>query len=150
MAVDANVIILERVREELRKGKDAQYTPIEEGYSKAFTAIFDGHVTSIRRRRRAFCNLEPGLVKGFGITLMVGLGYFARHRRVGDSCISTNFGFLFRNPKTHQRLTLQKENIDHGDFFTAQKIDFIGKRTYLLRAFTSAFLSDFLQLYAFR
>jgi protein-export membrane protein SecD len=71
MAVDANVIILERVREELRKGKDA-HTAIDEGYSKAFTAIFDGHVTAIVA---AICLLQfgTGPVKGFGITLLFGL-----------------------------------------------------------------------------
>jgi hypothetical protein len=71
MAVDANVIILERVREELRKGKDARAS-IEEGYSKAFTAIFDGHVTAIVA---AVCLLQfgTGPVKGFGITLLFGL-----------------------------------------------------------------------------
>ncbi len=71
MAVDANVIILERVREELRKGKDAR-TSVDEGYSKAFTAIFDGHVTAIVA---AICLLQfgTGPVKGFGITLLFGL-----------------------------------------------------------------------------
>ncbi len=71
MAVDANVIILERVREELRKGKDIKYA-IEEGYEKAFTAIFDGHVTSILAAAFLF-QFGTGPVKGFGITLMVGL-----------------------------------------------------------------------------
>jgi protein-export membrane protein SecD len=71
MAVDANVIILERVREELRKGKDAR-TSVDEGYSKAFSAIFDGHVTAIVA---AVCLLQfgTGPVKGFGVTLLFGL-----------------------------------------------------------------------------
>ncbi len=71
MAVDANVIILERVREELRKGKDVKFA-IEEGYSKAFTAIFDGHVTSILAAAFLF-QFGTGPVKGFGVTLMIGL-----------------------------------------------------------------------------
>jgi len=71
MAVDANAIILERVREELRKGKDVS-TAIHEGYDKAFTAIFDGHMTSILSAAFLF-QFGTGPVKGFGVTLMIGL-----------------------------------------------------------------------------
>ena len=46
MAVDANVLILERIREELSKGKQVKYA-VEEGYNKAFTAILDGNLTTI-------------------------------------------------------------------------------------------------------
>lgn len=72
MAVDANVIILERIREELRKGKDVKYA-IEEGYAKAFTAILDGNITTILAAMFLF-QFGTGPVKGFGITLMLGLG----------------------------------------------------------------------------
>ena len=71
MAVDANVIILERVREELRRGKDVRVA-IDEGYEKAFTAIFDGHVTAILAAAFLF-QFGSGPVKGFGVTLMCGL-----------------------------------------------------------------------------
>jgi len=71
MAVDANVIILERVREELRKGKDVRYA-IDEGYVKAFTAIFDGHVTGIISAAFLF-EFGTTAVKGFGVTLLIGL-----------------------------------------------------------------------------
>jgi protein-export membrane protein SecD len=71
MAVDANVIILERVREELRRGKDVRVA-IDEGYDKAFTAIFDGHVTAILAAAFLF-QFGSGPVKGFGVTLMCGL-----------------------------------------------------------------------------
>jgi preprotein translocase subunit SecD len=71
MSVDANVIILERVREELAKGKDVRLA-IEEGYDKAFSAILDGNVTAILAAAFLF-QFGTGPVKGFGITLMWGL-----------------------------------------------------------------------------
>lgn len=71
MSVDANVIILERVREELAKGKDARFA-IEEGYDKAFSAILDGNVTAILAALFLF-QFGTGPVRGFGFTLMFGL-----------------------------------------------------------------------------
>jgi preprotein translocase subunit SecD len=71
MSIDANVIILERVREELAKGKDVRIA-IEEGYDKAFSAILDGNVTSILAAAFLF-QFGTGPVKGFGVTLMWGL-----------------------------------------------------------------------------
>lgn len=71
MSVDANVIILERVREELAIGKDVKLA-IEEGYNKAFSAIWDGNVTAILAALFLF-QFGTGPVKGFGITLMLGL-----------------------------------------------------------------------------
>lgn len=71
MAVDANVIILERVREELRKGKEPRFA-ISEGYSKAMSAIIDGNVTTIFAAAFLF-QFGTGPIKGFGITLMLGL-----------------------------------------------------------------------------
>ncbi|MCB4756229.1 MAG: protein translocase subunit SecD [Elusimicrobia bacterium] len=71
MAVDANVLILERVREELRKGKDVHMS-IDDGYSKAFSAILDGNVTTILAAAFLF-QFGTGPVKGFGVTLMWGL-----------------------------------------------------------------------------
>lgn len=71
MSVDANVIILERVREELKKGKEVKFA-VEEGYDKAFSAILDGNVTAILAAAFLF-QFGSGPVKGFGITLMLGL-----------------------------------------------------------------------------
>lgn len=71
MAVDANVLILERVREELAKGKQPRFA-IEEGYHKAFPAIFDGNLTTIIPGIFLF-QFGSGPVKGFAITLVVGL-----------------------------------------------------------------------------
>lgn len=71
MAVDANVIILERVREELRKGKDVR-NAVHEGYDKAFSAILDGNLTTMFAAAFLF-QFGTGPVKGFGVTLMIGL-----------------------------------------------------------------------------
>lgn len=71
MSIDANVIILERVREEVRKGKDPKYA-IDEGYAKAFSAILDGNITTIVAALFLF-QFGTGPIKGFAITLIIGL-----------------------------------------------------------------------------
>jgi preprotein translocase subunit SecD len=71
MAVDANVLILERIREELAKGKQPRFA-IEEGYNKAFSAIFDGNLTTIIPGIFLF-QFGSGPVKGFAVTLIAGL-----------------------------------------------------------------------------
>ncbi len=71
MSVDANVIILERVREELAKGKEVKFA-VQEGYDKAFSAILDGNVTAILAAAFLW-QFGSSFVKGFGITLMCGL-----------------------------------------------------------------------------
>ncbi|MGD1044010.1 MAG: protein translocase subunit SecD [Bacteroidota bacterium] len=71
MAVDANVLVDERVREELVTGKTLR-AAIDTGYSKAFTAIFDGHVTSFLTGIVLYQFGSSG-VQGFALTLMIGL-----------------------------------------------------------------------------
>jgi preprotein translocase subunit SecD len=71
MAVDANVLIFERIREELRLGK-AVKTAISVGYDRAFSAIFDSHVTSLITAVILF-QFGTGPIKGFAVTLCIGL-----------------------------------------------------------------------------
>jgi len=71
MAVDANVLIFERVKEELRGG-NTLIRSIETGFSRAFSSIFDGHVTGLISCAALFF-LGTGLVKGFAVTLAIGL-----------------------------------------------------------------------------
>jgi protein-export membrane protein, SecD/SecF family/protein-export membrane protein SecD len=71
VAVDANVIIFERVKEELRNGK-ALVKAIESGFGKAFSAIFDGNVTSIIISAVLF-QFGTGSIKGFAVTLIIGV-----------------------------------------------------------------------------
>ena len=71
MAVDANVLIFERVKEELRSGTTL-IRSIDTGFSRAFSSIFDGHVTGLISCAALFF-LGTGLVKGFAVTLAIGL-----------------------------------------------------------------------------
>lgn len=72
MGVDSNVLIFERIREELRNGKTPP-SAVEQGFSHAWTAIFDTHVTTIVSAAILFI-FGTGPVKGFATTLVVGLG----------------------------------------------------------------------------
>jgi preprotein translocase subunit SecD len=71
MAVDANVLVNERVREELEGGKTLR-AAVDTGYTKAFTAIFDGHVTSFLTGIVLY-QFGTGPIQGFALTLMIGL-----------------------------------------------------------------------------
>jgi SecD/SecF fusion protein len=71
MAIDSNVLIYERLREELEAGKGLK-AAIEAAYSKAFSAIFDANVTTLITAGILFW-LGTGPVKGFAVTLTVGI-----------------------------------------------------------------------------
>ena len=71
MAVDSNVLIFERIREELRAGK-AVVAAVEAGFGKAFLTIIDTHVTTIVSCCFLFL-FGTGPVKGFAVTLVIGL-----------------------------------------------------------------------------
>jgi preprotein translocase subunit SecD len=71
MAVDANVLIFERIREELRIGNSPQRS-IDAGYSKAFTTILDANVTTLIAAVLLF-GFGTGPIKGFAITLSIGI-----------------------------------------------------------------------------
>lgn len=71
MAVDANVLIYERIREELRNGRSVQVA-INEGYSRAFSTIADSNITSFITAFILFM-VGTGAVKGFALVLMIGL-----------------------------------------------------------------------------
>ncbi|MFN6337723.1 MAG: protein translocase subunit SecD [Cyanobacteriota bacterium] len=71
MAVDANVLIFERVKEELRGG-NTLIRSIDSGFSLAFSSILDGHVTGLISCAALFF-FGTGLVKGFAVTLAIGL-----------------------------------------------------------------------------
>jgi preprotein translocase subunit SecD len=71
MSVDANVLINERIREELRAGKSPR-AAVEAGYDKAFSAIIDGNLTTLLSAL-ILAQYGTGPIKGFAVTLMVGL-----------------------------------------------------------------------------
>jgi preprotein translocase subunit SecD len=71
IAVDANVLINERIREELRQGKSPRQA-VDVGYDKAFSAILDGHVTTLISGL-ILAQYGTGPIKGFAVTLIVGI-----------------------------------------------------------------------------
>ncbi|MGZ5968417.1 MAG: protein translocase subunit SecD, partial [Polyangiales bacterium] len=71
MAVDANVLINERIREEIREGRSPR-AAVETGYSKAFAAVFDGHVTTFIGGL-LLLQYGTGPIKGFAVTLIIGI-----------------------------------------------------------------------------
>lgn len=71
MAVDANVLIFERIREELRNGNSPQ-SSIRAGYDKAFSTIADANITTLIAAIVLFA-YGTGPIKGFAVTLMIGI-----------------------------------------------------------------------------
>jgi preprotein translocase subunit SecD len=71
MAVDSNILIFERIREELRNGKTVR-AAIDTGFSKVFWTIFDTHITTLVSAAFLF-QFGTGPIRGFAVTLTVGL-----------------------------------------------------------------------------
>ena len=71
IAVDANVLIFERIREELQHGKTIRLA-VEEGYRRAMTAIIDSNVSTVLTALFLF-QFGTGPVKGFAVTLIMGI-----------------------------------------------------------------------------
>lgn len=71
MAVDANVVIFERVKEELRLGKTVR-SAVDAGFNRALTAVIDSNITTIISAVILWV-LGTGTIKGFGITLFIGI-----------------------------------------------------------------------------
>jgi len=71
MAVDSNVLMFERIREELRAGKTPR-AAVDSGYNKAFWTIFDSHVTTLITAAVLF-QFGTGPIKGFAVTLSLGV-----------------------------------------------------------------------------
>ena len=72
MAVDANVLIYERIREELTTGKTVKAS-IDSGYAKAYSAIFDSNITTFFTGLILY-QFGTGPIQGFALTLMIGIG----------------------------------------------------------------------------
>jgi len=71
MAVDANIIIYERIREELRAGKSARGA-VEAGFGRAFWTVFDAHVTALVAGIVLY-SYGTGPIRGFAVTLIIGV-----------------------------------------------------------------------------
>ena len=103
MAVDANVLINERIREELRAGRSIR-AAVEAGYDKAFSAIVDGHVT-IFISGLILAQYGTGPVKGFAVTLIIGI---IASLFTGVFCTRLVFDFWVRGGKA-KRLSVGGE-----------------------------------------
>lgn len=117
MAVDANVLINERIREELKLGKGLR-AAIAAGYHKAFSAIFDSNLTTIAAALLLF-QFGTGPIKGFAVTLTWGI-----MASMFTAIIVTRviFDLLLDNNMLRKLPMLQ--------LFPQTKIDFIGKRRF--------------------
>jgi len=71
MAVDANVIIFERIKEEIKNGKSVRMS-IVHGFDKAFWTIFDANLTTLIAAFILY-NFGTGPIKGFAVTLLIGI-----------------------------------------------------------------------------
>jgi SecD/SecF fusion protein len=99
MAVDANVLIFERIREELAAGKSLRGA-VTAGYSRAFGTIFDSNLTTLIASV-ILIYLGSGPVKGFGVTLTIGITVsmftsLAVTRLIFDTLLSKNWLRTFR------------------------------------------------------
>ncbi|MBO4996183.1 MAG: protein translocase subunit SecD [Muribaculaceae bacterium] len=120
MAVDANVLIFERSKEELRAGKNAR-TAIADGYSNAFSAIFDSNLTSIITGVILLL-YGTGPIKGFATTLIIGIicSFFT-------AVYLTRLVFIIgAKSKPFQNLTFTTPL--SRKMFTNTNINFLGKR----------------------
>ena len=141
MAVDANVIIYERVKEELRAGKGLSKA-IADGYKNAYSAIIDGQITTLLTGFVLFV-FGSGPVQGFATTLIIGiitsvLTSIFITRIVFDDRISAGKTVSFDNKLT--RNFLQNTRID---FLGKRKIAYIVSSVLILVSVVSIFTKGF-------
>ena len=91
MAVDSNVLMFERMREEIRAGKTAR-AAVDTGYDKAFWTIFDLHVTTLITAAVLF-QFGTGPIKGFAVTLSLGVAINLYTALIGTKTI---FDLIFQ------------------------------------------------------
>ncbi|MCX6321963.1 MAG: protein translocase subunit SecDF [Bacteroidia bacterium] len=120
MAVDANVLIYERIREELRAGKGIKLA-IADGYRHAYSAIIDSNVTTILTGIVLYV-FGTGPIKGFATTLVIGI-------------LTSMFTAIFITRIIYESLLKRNANLTFSIKITANvfkhtKIDFIGLRKY--------------------
>lgn len=118
MSVDANILIFERVREELRLGKSTALA-IKEGYSNAMSSVIDSHVTTLLLGIILYV-FGTGPLQGFATTLIIGI-------------ISSLFCAIFITRLVFDRWLGKNKAISFGNKYTENafkkiNIDFVGKR----------------------
>ncbi|MBR4134349.1 MAG: protein translocase subunit SecDF [Bacteroidales bacterium] len=141
MAVDANVIIYERIKEELRAGKGIGKA-VHDGYSNAYSAIIDGQVTTLLTGLVLFF-FGSGPIKGFATTLIIGI--------VTSVLTSIFITRLVIDDRLKKGKNITFENKISRNFLKNTHVDFLGKRKYsyiisgtlILIALLSIFIKGF-------
>ena len=141
MAVDANVIIYERIKEELRAGKGLSKA-IADGYSNAYSAIIDGQITTLLTGFVLFV-FGSGPVQGFATTLIIGiitsvLTSIFITKIIFDDRVSKGKNVTFDNKLT--RNFLQNTNVD---FLGKKKIAYIVSGLLIVISLVSIFTKGF-------
>ncbi|MGC1391384.1 MAG: protein translocase subunit SecDF [Bacteroidales bacterium] len=137
MAVDANVLIYERIREELRAGKGIKLA-IADGYRHAYSAIIDSNVTTILTGIVLYV-FGQGPIKGFATTLVIGI-------------LTSMFTAIFVTRIIYEALLKRNANLTFSIKITANvfkhtKIDFIGIRKYFYVASGVILLAGVISLF---
>ena len=118
MSVDANVLIYERIREELAAGKNLKVA-IKDGYRNAYSAIFDAQITTFLTGLILFF-FGTGPIKGFATTLVIGI-------------LTSLFSAIILTRLVYERMLSKNRNITFDtrltrNAFKNTKIDFLGRR----------------------
>jgi SecD/SecF fusion protein len=137
MAVDANVIIYERIREELRAGKGVRLA-IADGFKHAYSAIIDGQLTTLITGVILFI-FGSGPIQGFATTLVIGI-------------LTSLFTAIFISRLVFERMLNQDRPISFSHPFTADvlhnvNIDFMGVRKWFYIASSSLLLIGFISMF---
>ena len=141
MAVDANVIIYERIKEELAAGKGLSKA-VADGYKNAYSAIIDGQVTTLLTGIVLFI-FGSGPVQGFATTLIIGiitsvLTSIFITRLIFDDRIKKGKNITFENSLTRNFL-----KNTHFDFISARKVSYIVSGVLILISIVSIFTKGF-------
>jgi SecD/SecF fusion protein len=137
MAVDANVIIYERIREELRAGKGVRLA-ISDGFRHAYSAIIDGQLTTLITGIILFI-FGSGPIQGFATTLVIGI-------------LTSLFTAIFISRLVFERMLNQNKTISFSHPFTADvlhgvNINFMGVRKWFYIASSSLLLIGFVSMF---
>ena len=120
MAVDANVIIYERIKEELRAGKGIGKA-VQDGYRNAYSAIIDGQVTTLLTGLVLFF-FGSGPIKGFATTLIIGI--------ITSVLTSIFITRLIIDDRLKKGKNITFDNKFSRNFLKNTHVDFLGKRKY--------------------
>ena len=118
MAVDANVLIYERIREEMRGGKGLMVA-LKEGYAKAYSAIIDANITTLLTAFVLY-SFGSGAIRGFATTLIIGI-----FTSLFSAIVLTRLVF-FSRLESKKNITFYTEATKN--WFTNTAVNFIGNR----------------------